>query len=91
MSDLRNMYNQQAMMANQGIGSSIQDYVRMSQYREESKKEKHARLTRELAELEEMMLDDPINGPTRRELRANEALNNAWNEFLTVWKLVGKK
>lgn len=90
-SDYYNQMNNQNMLTN---SPSLQDYVNMTQaraYREESTKEKHARLTRELAELEEMMLDEPLNGPTRRELRAHESLHNAWHEMMTVWKLVGKK
>lgn len=40
-------------------------------------------------ELEKLLLDDPMRGPTGRELNQHESLKNAWNEYLTVRQLLG--
>ena len=42
------------------------------------------------AQLEKLTLDDPLPSPTQRQLNNSEALQNAWLEFNTVWKLTGK-
>jgi hypothetical protein len=59
-----------------------------------TKQEAIEQLTRQIeslnAQLEKLTLDDPLPSPTQRQLNANPALQNAWNEFNVIWKLTGK-
>jgi len=42
-------------------------------------------------EYDRRTLHTPLQGPTRQVLKDNPALDNAWNEMMTIWKLIGKK
>jgi hypothetical protein len=48
-------------------------------------------LARLQKEYDRRIYDVPLTGPTRRQLDSNPALKNAWEEFMTVWKLTGEK
>lgn len=42
-------------------------------------------------EYDRRTMDTPLQGPTRRQLKENESLGNAWNEMMVIWKLIGDK
>lgn len=82
---------QQAML--QGLGAGLGQFNPNGDYnitKQEKIRQLQAIISKNQADLERLILDEPLDSPTQRMLNSSEALQNAWNEFNVIWKLTGK-
>lgn len=90
----RRMYDQYNAMQNNfnsntlaSIGAAMGNGSYLS--KEQRVRELQNQIDKMTLELEHLTLDEPLKGPTNRELGKHEALKNAWEEYQSIRKLVG--
>lgn len=84
------MSSYQQIAAQAGVSPYDQNPFSNQATRESKVKALRSEMDRLQRELERITLDEPLESPTQRMLNNHEALKNAWEEMMVIWKLIGK-